>query len=452
MKTKLLPSTLILLTFSFSVFSSCQKNSGADNTIAAANNKQKETAMTAEQIPTNFCTDDIKKLAKQFVDTQKLTAKLSDKLKQNPKSSDLNAQLQEKSETLVEYCRLIEDKFNQEKIDSCLYNEKNLKNIMSKKNYTQVCTNIRAWAKFSSDKDSKKPDAVIISEDAKVLFSDKTKNEIYFIADQEIQSGQNNLQQKVASGSKACLITTNISELADDGKFEYFADMNDPDSNQKLGFDFNGYRSVIALKDSNHVMHSMLCLNLKISAENNKIAALQKIFGTKITLIEKTSPKENIKSRSAEAELANAQATLNKEIVPEPTETTKMPDESAAAKQTAKAASAASNEKTITEVKVALNEVLEKTGTEVNKITDHAIGKLKAEALDTIDKSIDKAGESITKAIIKGSKKVWKELIVDPIIEPIKRPFIATGEYLSETYQAAKEKTVAAYEAVKSWF
>lgn len=416
---------------------SCQK--GSNNQPAIEPTKSQQQAVDENAIPEKVCSDDLKKLLTQFSDNQKQIANIFEQIKEKKGVSSLNNEYKERGEKQVENCRKIDDRFTQEKITGCLRSEnsKTKENSIFKSTYLNNCKSIALWAKNFTQKEASGSELKFDSSAIELIRTAGQSN-FSFISEGSIKSGADEFEKIVRAGKQACMITSQNQPLPESSVFEYVTDSSD--SNTEIGFEFNGTRTVIVFKDSSHTLHSLLCLNTKLSTEKDKKAALQKIFGSKIQIQEKEPAKKVV------TEIVASEATdlLNKDVAatPGPSDvgaaaTKDNSSSSAAAAAVTAGAKAAGS---LLE-KVNVNESVEKIGNKVKEVTDHGVEKVK----EVADHGVEKVEQATTK-VIKEAKDAGVAIITqaqesasivakkaikdaqDAIIETATKPFVVVKD------------------------
>lgn len=460
MKTKLLP-LLILSTLSLSLFSSCQKG-GSSN--PAATTPDAKTAADDTVIPTTVCSDSLKKLITEFSDNQKQISSLFDQIKDKKTSSTLNDEYRLKGEKQVENCRLIEEKFDREKITGCLKSDtsKTKENSIYKSTFTANCKSIGLWAKKISQKDNHYTQTETLpqlsdftfKQNAADLINSAGKSDFSFIVNGAVKTGKDNFRQAVQDGLVTCFMTTQITKSSDDLKYKYVTDTNDSTPPTDIGFEFNGNRSVIVLQDSNSAIHSMLCLNLKLSTEKDKKSVLQKVFGASIQISEK-EPTKKVTTEIVNSD--TAKAVLNQDVAPAPT------TEGVAATPAVTAANPSGNNAKPTD-QTALQKQMADSATmlsnQVKDVADHTIDKLNEtgskkleEVRNTGNELIENfkaAGIVVMKESVKELKAATKEVLkeeTDAIAKKIASPFIAAKDMAIDAKNTVVDATKRAANA-----
>lgn len=457
MRTKLIRPLLFCL-LSLTVFSGCQKSSdnpNADKNAIAAKTSDLDGAAI---IPENACTDDLKKLAIAYIDNEKHIISLRESIKNKKEDSNLTNQYKERSEKQVENCKSIEERFKKESIVACLKKagSKTKENTIFANDYANTCKAVGLRSKNATKKDNQYTIANQIatlqfSDAAKDLIQPSNKSEITFITNKEIKFGKENFMRAIQEGTPTCyMLSYASSNLPEDLTFKYVADGDDSNPPTKLDFEFNGTRTLIAIEADS--IYSMLCLNLKLTGEKNKKAALEKIFGSQIKVIEKT-----IATTTEDGAKKLAADKLNQEVVPTPSAAAVVPGSTPNPQDDPNAKLASATNGTAMPAKNQLSETLASAATQVKDVADHSMEKASTEVSKTLDHA-EAVGTALIEKTKVAAKEVAQQAIVDAkneavegIKDLIKAPFIAVGKVLVGTAQAVIHP-VDTYHKISDWF
>jgi len=451
-----LARTLLLTILSLSVLSGCQKGGSADQSQATATKENSDASNPLKRlVPDKVCSDQVMQFVSKYDDNQKQISKLFEQFKKKKITTEDGADYKQRATTQVENCRQIDAQFEKEKIDGCLKSgdTKTKENSIYRSEIQKTCAAVGLWSKKITHKDNAYTqqqntiaDLKFSDEAAKLITS--SKDERYFVAEGKVNGGFNNFKTLVQAGTPACFVTNPSQKNSSDLILKYVTDSNDTSSKTDLGFDFNGPRTTIVLQDENSV-YSLLCLNVKLANEKNKQEVLQKIFGSSIQLIEKTSTDSKNPAIASADKLNHDVAPADPSAQPvaagtsaqDKANTTTAQINSAANAIDSAAKNLASN-KTVQAGMDALNSGLEKVSTQVNATVDHATEKISAETTKNIEK-LEASGsaliEKTKQAAIETGKEVVKEA-GNQVRETLKAPFVAVGEKIDAAAKWAVKK------------
>ncbi|MFZ3230605.1 MAG: hypothetical protein WA160_10410 [Pseudobdellovibrio sp.] len=435
MKTKIaLP--LSILALSLILLNSCQK-APADKNMLVASDKSAEADISLK-MPDTVCSEEIKKIVASINSTQI-------QMSQTPSADQADQQ--------VDKYRQINDQFIKENITACLKspNPKSKENSYYKSVFATYSKSLNLWAKKINEpnrsKDAEKEITFSFNKDAAQLIQPNTTNDLTFISNGEIKTGKDLFMHDTKSGAVTCLITTQNANMLDNLNLKFIMTTADSNPATDIGFEFNGSRSMIVMQDSNKSLHSMLCLNLKLSSEKSKMVILAKIFGAGIRINEK----ENAKKTNSSETPSEISALLNKDVAPTaiPSETvpptatgdTKNNDTKTEA-LTTPAGPTAIIDHTLDKGSAVTKEII----TETKIAASQVIKEGQIAMAETIEKAGDKAGEIGSKIANNAINSAQKA-----IIKTIKSPFVAVGNYIANTATTVSNFASSTWTSAKSY-